>query len=77
MLRPSREAGRRLARHAEARTARVPGPTHGLIGLAHAVSLCLGVIRRYRARVEVSGALFSGDSSTTRILTPSLGGPDL
>ncbi|MGH7209025.1 MAG: hypothetical protein ACREIL_06550 [Nitrospiraceae bacterium] len=37
MLRPSREAGRRLARHAEARTARVLGPTHGLIGLAHAV----------------------------------------
>lgn len=49
MLRPSRGAGRQLARHAEARTAHVLGPTHGLIGLAHAVSLCLGVIRPYRA----------------------------
>jgi len=79
MLRPSRGAGRRLARHADARTARVLASTHGLIGLAHAVSLCLGVIRPYRAtsRVELSGALFSGDSSMTRILTPSLGGPGL
>lgn len=75
MLPPSREAGRRLARHADARMARVLGPTHGLIGLPHTVSLCLGVIRPYRAnsRVELSGTPFSGDSSTSRILTPSLG----
>lgn len=79
MLPTSRGARRRLVRHAEARTARVLGPTHALIGLAHAVSLCLGVIRSYRAnsRVELSGTLFSGDSSTIRTRMPSMGGPVL